>query len=169
MGGAEEINADGSGSETVVSRMESTVKLIKMSANSETITSSKTAIETLVSSSDSSTESSGSITSTVLTSQITLLKEAADASFEVKTLIKFSLLIIEMINNEYGNHHCLSSIFHRIFFRCHKASGVYRNHHKILHKSCIHQILGHKLRKIGLKCSGHIKRKLCFLEDHHHK
>merc|ERR1711892_513540 len=98
MGGAEEINADGSGSETVVSRMESTVKLIKMSANSETITSSKTAIETLVSSSDSSTESSGSITSTVLTSQITLLKEAADASFEVKTLIKFSLLIIEMIN-----------------------------------------------------------------------
>ena len=95
--GAEEINADGSGSETVEERKKSTLKLIKMSAHSEAITSSKTALDSLVSSSDSSTESEGSITSTVLVSQITILKETADASFEEKILTKIAVLITEMI------------------------------------------------------------------------
>ena len=42
--GAETIKSDGSGSDTVEKRKTSTVKLIKMSSNSEAITSSKTAI-----------------------------------------------------------------------------------------------------------------------------
>ena len=67
--GEETIAADGSGSKTVERRKTSTIKLIKISVSSEALTSAKTAIESLVSS--TSTDSEGSITYTALKFQIT--------------------------------------------------------------------------------------------------